>query len=86
MAKWEAQETRKISLGATSKSQDFIASCNALYAVSDTDCYVDFDGHPATTSSFLIKANQFYHIEKIVFTQVNAIGTSGNLYIIGARG
>ena len=85
MAKWEATETRKISLEVTDKKEDFVAGVVAVYLVSDTDCYVDFD-RVATTSSFLVKANQFYHMELVHFTQLHAIGTSGNLFICVARG
>jgi len=87
MANWEAQEVRMVSPTTTNQSEDFEAGCNALYLVADATCFISFDGHPATSSSFLVVANQFYHMEKLRFKKVNYICSTGTpkLYLIASR-
>ena len=84
MSKFDVQDVRKIVVTSSDKYEDFNNLCTGVYLISDTDCYINFN-YPATTGSFLVKANQFYHMEKLGFNTLHVIGTSGNLYICATR-
>lgn len=89
MAQDQSTENAVIALTSSDKYATFDGGIQQAYLTCDTDCKVAFDQVAQSGSSLLIKANQAPI--RISFgganvKQVHAIGTSGNLYILGVRG
>jgi len=80
-----ATETKKMALTTDDSFHRLATNRNAIYLVSDADCLVQFD-ESTGADSFLIKANQYYHMEAIQVTVVHAKAVTGtaNLYIMAA--
>ena len=82
-----ATENERIAFVTTApKEADFECSFTAIYLQATEDCHIAVD-RAANSGDFLIKKNEFCHLEKVQGTRISAIGdsTNGTLYIMVSR-
>lgn len=91
MAKYDNQETCKISATSTSDNyQTFEGGIKTLYVVADADVFIDFDRPASTSSSLLLKANTQpveLKFNNVGVTTVHAktASSTANVYLLGVR-
>jgi len=83
----QATEQEVIAFNTTASVEaDFQSLCLGATFHPTEDVHISFDGEPATSGSFFLKADVGFDIP-VKFTRVSAIGdsTTGNLYILARR-
>ena len=86
MAKYEAVDTRKMTLGGTSSEENFDGICTSVIVRASAACYIDFD-KPADTGSIPLDSDDGLVQIFVPFTRITGITSGGTvtLWVTGVR-
>lgn len=86
MAKHEAVDTRKMTLGGTSLEENFEGICTSVIVRASAACFIDFD-KPADTGSIPLDADDGLVQLYVPFTRISGITSGGavTLWVTGVR-
>lgn len=79
-------ETAKVAASATDNYATF-QGAQAIHAIADGDCFIDFNTPAVTSRSFLLKANSEAHPFEFPGGNINTVhvitsGASVNVYLV----